>query len=507
MPEGDVRAYSTLSDSNQCGLSRRKQLMSANPLKRILHPTSIAWAGASNNFQKMGTIQLLNLTKGGFKGAVYPIHPTEKTVLGLPAYKSALDLPIAPDLAVLVVPTSVVVPMMEDLGRRGVKYAVITTAGFKEMGEEGMLLEERLVSIAQRYGMRFVGPNCIGVINERWGLNTTFFPLIKEGPSACVSIASQSGTYVTQTQLYLYNRGIRYSKAISVGNEANIDVVDCIEYLAEDEDTRVILLYLEVMRRGREFIKVAREAMQKKPIVALYVGGTEAGARSAKSHTGALAGNDKIYDGLFAQAGVLRASSVAELYEWGIALASQPPMRGRRVCLLSHSGGPVTCMADACERTGLKVPVFSRDLQTRIHDFLPATASAANPVDLTFAPEQSGLARDIPRTVLESNEIDGLIIHGIMGSAFREALAAQLKDIIDVPVEMLEEIDHALLAELVEFPKRYGKPILCSSFMDRRDNCTRYLQDHGIPVLFGPEKAVKAMAALARYNELRERYN
>ena len=480
--------------------------MSENPLQQILHPRSVAWAGASNNFQKMGTIQLLNLIKGGFEGAVYPIHPTEKSVLGLDAYKSALDLPEAPDLAVLVVPTSVVVPLMEDLGRRGVRRAVITTAGFKEMGEEGRQLEERLVSVARTYGMRFVGPNCIGILNERWGLNTTFFPLMKEGPAACVSIASQSGTYVTQTQLYLHTRGIRYSKAVSVGNEANIDVVDCIDYLAEDEDTRVILLYLEVVRRPKEFIEAARRAVRKKPIVALYVGGTEAGARSAKSHTGAMAGNDKIYDGVFAQAGVLRAGSVEELYEWGIALASQPPMRGRRVCLLSHSGGPVTCMADTCERVGLEVPVFSQGLQARLHEFLPKTASAANPVDLTFAPEQSGLARDIPHEVLESGEVDGLIIHGIMGSAFREALARQLKDFIDVPVEILEEVDRELLSELVEFPRRYGKPILCSSFMDRRDNCTRFLQDHGIPVLYGPEKAVRAMAALARYAEIRERH-
>jgi acetyltransferase len=483
---------------------KEEALMEENPLHQILHPKSIAWAGASNNFEKMGTIQLLNLTKGGFNGRIYPIHPTEKTVLGVPAFKSALDLPEVPDLAVLVVPTSVVVPLMEDLGRHGVKRAIVTSAGFKEMGEEGRRLEAELEAVARRYGIRFVGPNCIGVINERWRLNTTFFPLMEEAAGS-VGIASQSGTYVTQTQVYLKRRGIRFSKAISVGNEANIDVVDCIDYLAGDEDSRVILLYLEIMRRGREFIEVARRVTQKKPIVALYVGGTEAGARAGMSHTGALAGDDRIYQGMLAQAGVVRAGSVEELYGWGIALASQPPLPGRRVCLLSHSGGPVTSMADACERAGLEVPVFSRRLQERLHQYLPSTASAANPVDLTFSIDPSVLAKEIPKMVLESDEADGLIIHGLMGSTFREILAKQMKDFIEVPLKFLEDMDQELLAELVTFPEMYGKPIMCSSFMDREDNCTRFLQDHGIPVFYGPEKAVQAMAALVRYGEILKR--
>jgi acyl-CoA synthetase (NDP forming) len=480
---------------------KERALMEDNPLHQILHPTSIAWAGASNNFQKMGTIQLLNLTKGGFKGAVYPIHPSEKTVLGLPAYRSARDLPEVPDLAVLVVPTRVVAPLMEDLGRRGVKRAIVTSGGFREMGPGGRRMEEELAEVAGRHGMRFVGPNCIGVINERCRLNTTFFPLRDEEPGT-VGMASQSGTYVTQTQLYLKNRGIRFSKAISVGNEANIDVIDCMEYLAADEDTRAVLLYLEGIRRGRRFVEVARRIVKNKPVVALYVGGTEAGARSGTSHTGALAGDDGIYNGMLTQSGVLRAGSVEELYAWGITLASQPPMRGRRVCLLSHSGGPVTSMADACERAGLVLPVFSDGLQGRLRELLPATAAAANPVDLTFSIDQAVLAKDIPQRVLESNEVDGLIIHGIMGSSFREILARQLKDFIDVPIQFMEDIDHGLLGELVTFPQRYGKPVLCSSFMEREDNCTRYLQDHGIPVFYGPEKAVQAMAALARYGEM-----
>ena len=220
-----------------------------------MHPRSIAWVGASNNPVKMGTIQLINLTSGGFRGKVFPLHPTEPTVLGMKAYRSATELPEVPDVGVLVVPTKVAIPVLEDLGKAGVKHAVIVTAGFKEMGPEGRRLEEELNRTAQRFGIRFLGPNCIGVINTRERLNTTFFPLCRK--PGHVAIASQSGTYVTQVQLYLNRRGIGLSQAISVGNEASLDVVDCLEYFTQDRATRSVILYLETVRRPRHFLEAA----------------------------------------------------------------------------------------------------------------------------------------------------------------------------------------------------------------------------------------------------------
>ena len=475
-----------------------------NPLWQIMHPRSIAWVGASNNPTKMGTIQLLSLQHTGFQGPVYPIHPKEKTVLGHKAYASAMDLPEVPDLAVLIVPTRVAVPILEDLGKRGVKRAVVVTAGFKEMGEEGARQQEELIAVANRYGIRFLGPNCIGVIHTRGKLNTTFFSLFRKPGS--LGIASQSGTYVTQVQLYMRRRGIAFSQAISVGNEANIDVVDCLEYLGEEEDTRSIILYLESLRRPQQFLEVARRVTRIKPVLALYVGGTEAGARSGKSHTGSMAGDDRLYDGLFRQAGIVRVNSIGDLYTFGFATGCQPPLKGKRIGIISHSGGPVTSIADACERAGLEVPVFSSALQKSLGEVLPSTASSANPVDLTFSLAAQTMAVDIPRRIMESGEVDGIIIHGLMGSSSRNTIAEQLKGIVELPMDAMAEEEEKALAVLTEMPEQYGKPVVCSSFMDRNhDNCTRFLQDHRIPVLYGPEKAVRAMAYLHRQGRYAQR--
>ena len=468
-----------------------------------MHPRSFAWVGASNNPGKMGSIQLSNLLRGGFSGPVYPIHPTEKEVLGMKAYPSAAALPEVPDVAFVVVPTGVAVEILEDLGRRGVKHAVIVTGGFKEVGEEGRRREADLVSVAGRHGMRFLGPNCIGVMHTRTGLNTTMFPLsVQEGP---VGLASQSGSYVTQVQLYLRRLGIRLSQAISVGNEASIDVNDCLEYLAEDDDTRAVIQYLETLRRPRRFFDVARRVARVKPVVVLYAGGTEAGGRSGMSHTGALAGDDRLYNALFRQAGILRVFTIEDLYTVGSALACQPPLRSRRVGIVSHSGGPVTSMADACERNGLEVPVFSRALQDSLKPLLPATASAQNPVDLTFGFGQSEMITTIPRRILESGEVDGVLIHGIMGSSYRDSFSRYFEHSLGISMKDVEKAQGQSLAVLAGIPRETGKPVVCSSFMDRdQDDSTRLLQDGGIPVLSTPEKAAHVMACLGRYGALRK---
>lgn len=478
-------------------------LATENPLLKIMRPRSIAWLGASNNPAKMGTIQLHNLLQGGFDGKVYPIHPTEKSVMGLKAYPNAAALPEAPDIAFIVVPARVVVGIMEDLGRRGVKQAVIVTGGFKETGEEGASREAELISVAERYGMRFLGPNCIGVMHTRQAVNTTMFPIcVLPGP---VGLISQSGSYVTQVQMYLQRRGIHISQAISVGNEASIDVVDCLEYLAGEDDTRAIILYLETLRRPRRFFEVARQVSRVKPVAAVYVGGTRAGARSGGSHTGALAGNDRLYDALFRQAGVLRVFTLEDLYTAGYALACQPPLRGTRIGIISHSGGPVTSMADACERCGLEVPVFSKPLQEALRPLLPGTASAANPVDLTFGMGHSHMTNTLPRKILESGEVDGVLIHGIMGSSYRDVFFKRFEETGGLSMEDIAREQEQGLTELAGIPKETGKPVICSSFMDRdQDDCTRLLQDRGVPVLDTPEQAVEVMACLGRSAALRK---
>ncbi|MEK6655054.1 MAG: CoA-binding protein, partial [Thermodesulfobacteriota bacterium] len=373
--------------------------MPENPLHLLLHPRSIAVAGASNNPAKMGTLQALSILKDGWQGKFYPIHPTEKTVLGHKAYASPLDLPEAPDLAMLVVPTSLVVPLLEDFARIGTKRAIVVSAGFKETGEEGRKLEERLQEIAKTYGIRFLGPNCIGIVNTAISLNVTIAELEKR--PGRLGMASQSGTYVTQTLAYLRERGISFSKAVSCGNEADIDIIDVLEYLGEDEQTKAIILYIEGIRDGRRFIETAQRITPRKPVLAQYVGGSAAGARAGLSHTGALAGPDFLYDGIFRQAGIIRCRSIEDLYSHGWVHATQPPLRGNRLAVVTNSGGPGTAISHNADQGGMTVPRFSDALQARIRPLIMPHAASANPVDLNLHLNTRVLAITIPQHIME----------------------------------------------------------------------------------------------------------
>jgi acetate---CoA ligase (ADP-forming) len=474
-----------------------EELMSDNPLHKIMSPKSIAIAGASNNPSKMGTIQCMNLLNSGFTGEVMPIHPKEKTVLGKKAYRNISDLPYAPELAILVVPTNLVADMLEEFGKKGTKHAVIISAGFKETGSAGRQLEERIKAIAARYSMRFLGPNCLGIINTWLPLNITVVPVGNSKGS--FSLASQSGTYVAQTLPYLRKRGIAINKSISVGNEATIDLVDCLEYLGEDKTTKAIGLYIEGIKRPEVFLETARRVTRKKPIVAQYVGGTEAGARSGSSHTGAMAGPDYIYDALFEQAGIIRVDTIEEVFKTGWTLATQPGLKGRKIAILTNSGGPGTSIANTCNRNGLEVPEFSKELQHKVAKFIPGHASPRNPVDLTFHIDMNALTRDIPNALYSSDEIDGLILHGIMDTGFMKELYPMLRPMIGVSLEEFIKSAEIDLSDLVSMPFSYGKPLLISSFFDHEDHAIGVFNQKKIPVFDSPEKAAKAMAALAKY--------
>ncbi len=477
--------------------------MSENPMVKLMNPDSMAFVGASNNIMKMGTVLLASLLRGKYPGKIYPIHPREEIVLGLKAYRKAADLPQAADLAVLVIPTRAVPQVLGELGEKGIRKAVIISGGFREVGGEGRELEKEIIAVARQYGIRFLGPNCIGIINTRKKLNTTFFPYLHQ-PGG-IGIASQSGTYVTQVISYLAKSQIGYSQAISVGNEADIDLVDCLEYLGEDPETRAIALYIEAIKRGRKFLEVARKVTRKKPVVALYVGGTAAGARSSLSHTGALSGPDALYEGALRQSGIIRVPTVEELYEWSWALATQPPAPGRNIVILSHSGGPTTSMADACERYGLRVPILREELQEKVRKLLAPTASVRNPIDLTFSMDLSVLADKIPRILLADPEVDGLLIHGITLPPSLKGMGELTQSKEEVPFQEMERIVASMLTELIEFPRIFGKPVLCSAFWGEKDHAVDFLQSRGIPCYPAPERAVKAMAALCRYGEIREK--
>ena len=474
-----------------------------NPLDKMMNPASIAFAGASNTFTTMGTIQCMNLITGGFPGEVLPIHPRETVVLGRKAYRNVAELPHAPDMGVLVVPTRLVPDMVEEFGKIGTRNLVIITAGFRETGEHGGELEKDLAERARRYGIRFLGPNCLGIVNTQLPLNLTVAPI--QDLDGCLGLASQSGTYIAQVVSYLHRNGIALSKAISVGNETDISLIDCIEYLGADEHTRAIGLYIEGIRDARRFLEVASRVSRIKPIVAQYVGGSEAGARSGSSHTGAMAGPAHLYEALFEQAGVISVDTIEEVYKVGWALATQPPLSGRRVAVLTNSGGPGTAIAHTCSREGLEVPEFSDDIQKQVAGLLPGHASARNPIDLTFHIGMETLTETIPRILFSSGEVDAVIIHGIMDTGFMDLLLPAIQKFVPVSREDLAKTMMIGLEPLVDMPFRYGKPLLISSFFGTEDHCIQTFHEHRIPCFDSPEKAARAMGAFLRHLRFRQR--
>ena len=474
-----------------------------SPLYSIINPKSILFLGASNNFTAMGTSQLVSLQALGFEGKIYPVHPKEAYVQGLKAYKTIMELPEVPDLAVIVLPTRIVPEILEECGKKGIKQAIVVSGGFKEVGSEGADLEKRLLDVAGRYGIRFLGPNCIGVANPHHRLNTTFLQYLTV--PGFIGMASQSGSFITQMFDYLLKYGLGFSTGISVGNEADIDIVDCLEYLAACPHTKVISLYIETIRRGRAFVEVARSITPHKPIVAFYVGGSEAGKKAGLSHTGALAGPDPLYDGAFLQSGVIRAYSIEELFDYCWVLAACPRPRGNRVIIQTHSGGPGAATADACGRADLQLPSLSPKTLDRLTSFIPRTGSLGNPVDLTFTKNPLDYFVNIPSILMEEENADGLLVYFLL--PMRTVMRGL--ESMGIPKEQVEEQAGRLIREQCKaipgLLSNHHKPFIGFSYRSRDDLFIKELQDRGVPVLPSPERAARAMKALVSYSRLRDR--
>jgi acyl-CoA synthetase (NDP forming) len=475
----------------------------ASPLYPIANPKSIALFGASNNVTSMGTSLLDSVLDLGFEGEIYPIHPKENRVQNLKAYRSVLDLPDTPDLALIVLPTRIVSEAMDACGRKGIRHAIVISGGFKEVGGEGINLEKELVAVANKYGMRFLGPNCIGVANPRHKLNTTFMAF--QGAPGFIGMASQSGSFVTQMFSYLSDYALGFSTAFSVGNEANIDIVDCMEYLGASPDTRVIALYIEGIRRGRAFVETARSIVPKKPIVALYVGGSEAGSRAGLSHTGALAGPDRLYEGIFRQSGIIRARSVMEMFDICWMLGSVPRTKGRRVVIQTHSGGPGAEAADACGRAGLALPSLSPETIKRLSPLIPRTGSISNPVDFTFGKNLIDYFSEIPKALLDEKNADILLFYFFMPSRRLERMMKQVGLPPDQITEKATKLVNAYSESIMRLFENHDKPFVGYTFQNLKDPLVRILIERGIPIFPGPQRAAQAIEAAYRYTRLRDK--
>jgi acetate---CoA ligase (ADP-forming) len=464
------------------GVTMSEGVRSLDP---VFRPQSIAVIGASRRPGTVGYEIVHNLLAEGFSGALYPVNPHAVAIHSVPAYPSVGDIPQPVDLAIITVPKERALAVAEECGRSGVRAIIVITAGFKEVGPAGAEREHELVAIAQKYDMRMIGPNCLGVVSTAADIrmNATFAPIMP--PAGPVSFMSQSGAMGVTILDYAAEYGIGVHHFVSVGNKADVSGNDLIEYWADDPATRVILMYLENFGNPRKFTRIAREVTKTKPIIAVKAGRTAAGARAASSHTGALAGVDSATDALLAQCGVLRVDSVEELFDMAMAFGHLPVPRGNRVAVVTNAGGPGIIITDACEANGLSVAELSPETQARLRTNLPEEASVRNPVDMiaTATPDSYRLALE---AVLADPNIDAAI------AAFVPPLRVRQQDVArSIVAAAGAHPDKPMLAVLMG---RAGLP------EGRAD-----LRAAGVPGYIFPESAARALAAMYRHRQWLER--
>jgi acetyl coenzyme A synthetase (ADP forming)-like protein len=353
----------------------------SSAIRLFFEPESVAVIGASRDPSKTGHVILKNIVEGGYKGRIYPINPSASEILGLKCYKSVLEVPENIDLAVVVVPARLVPSVIDELGVKKVKAAVIISGGFRETGtQEGRRLEEELKNKAISNNVRVLGPNCQGVNNPHVGLCASW-PLIRSrGPLA---IVSQSGTIAAAFELWAEEEGIGVSKMAALGNKIDVDETDLLEYLRDDAETRAIAMYIESVRDGRRFLRVATETSLKKPVVVLKSGRTPSGVRAVASHTGSLAGSYAIYYSAFRKAGIAVADTVEELYDIAKGLALLPRTDGERIQIVTSSGGSGIVSVDYAEMLGLRLASLEESSRESLRSELPTHCIVGNPLDLT----------------------------------------------------------------------------------------------------------------------------
>jgi acetyl coenzyme A synthetase (ADP forming)-like protein len=465
----------------------RDRVFTTASLRPFFYPRSVAVIGASRNPSSIGYRILEALLMNRFQGSVYPVNPNASAVCSMRAYPSARELPKPVDLAIIVVPRDAVLGVVDDCAEGGVKALVVITAGFAETGAEGRALQQRLLERVRGYGMRMVGPNCLGLINTdpRVLLNASFSPVFP--PQGQVAMSSQSGALGIAILSLARQRRLGLSTFISVGNKADVSGNDLLQYWEEDPNTNVILLYLESFGNPRRFARIARRVSKSKPIVAMKAGRSPAGTRAAGSHTAALAASDVAVDALFHQTGVIRAETLDEMFDLATALGNQPLPRGRRVAIVTNAGGPGILCADACEAGGLLVPQFSDATKSALASFLPSAAGLNNPVDMIASAGPEEFRRAVA-TALGASEADAVI------AIF-----------IPVGVDTTESVARAV-SEGVAAARASGqksKPVLVCLMAEEGARTPLAAEGEAIPAYAFPEAAGRALSKMAAYAEWR----
>ncbi|MFN8478374.1 MAG: acetate--CoA ligase family protein [Kouleothrix sp.] len=444
-------------------------------LEAIFAPQSLAVVGASPDPTKLGHRVLRNIVDNGYTGRIVAIHPTATSVLGHPAHPSIAAMPEPVDLAVVVVPAAAVLAVVEECGAKGIQGLIIITAGFKEVGGAGKALERTLIERMRHYGMRMVGPNCLGVIDTITPLNASFAALMPN-PGG-IAFMSQSGALCTAILDWSKTAGIGFSRFVSLGNKGDVDEVALLQAWGGDPQNRVILAYLEGINNGPAFVETARVVTKQTPVIAIKSGTTQAGTRAIASHTGSLAGSEKAYEAAFMQSGILRATTMEELFDYALAFAYQPLSTGNRIAIVTNAGGPGIIATDAAERSGLALAQFNPETIATLQRDLPPTASVFNPID---------------------------VIGDARSDRYRVALAAALADpnvdavlVLFTPQAGSEpEVTAQVIADL---SAGQHKPVI-TSYMGAASlgPALELLNANRIPNYAFPERAIAALRAMAR---------
>ncbi|MCX5837461.1 MAG: acetate--CoA ligase family protein [Deltaproteobacteria bacterium] len=461
-------------------------------LDAIFSPEAVAIIGASNSPGKVGHDIFANILHGGFQGTLYPVNPKAMSILSVKTFPTINAISDNVDLSIIILPPRACLAAVEESIEKGVKGIVIVSAGFREVGGEGLEIENRIVSLCKEAGVRLVGPNCLGVINPVPGvsLNASFS---KRMPiCGNISFISQSGALCTAVLDFAADRNFGFSKFISIGNKADVDELDLLLYLHDDLNTAVIILYLEELRKGQEFIEAVKNITsghRPTPVLIIKSGRTSAGAQAAASHTGALAGTEAVYDAIFKQAGIIRAESIAELFDFANAFAfkresalgkaTRKIPSGRSVAIVTNAGGPGILATDMTVSSDLELAKFKRETLDELASHLPTTANIHNPVDI-IGDAASDRYENAISAVIKDEGVDGVLV-------------------ILTPQSMTNALGTA--EAIVRVARRSSKPILCC-FMGVVDVSAgvKYLQEHGYPVYKFPEDAAKALGALYKYS-------
>ncbi len=450
-------------------------------LEQLINPEAIAIFGASRNPAKVGHAFVANLLASGYQGKIIPVNPEAKDVLGVPCYRELSQYNGKIDLGIVVVPPKFVKQAVQDSIDAGAKVVTVITAGFKEVSAAGAAAEQDLVELCQRNGVRLQGPNCLGILNMHHRMNATFAPSVP--PPGKISVISQSGALCVAILDWAAKEKLGMGKVISIGNKADLNEADFLQALAEDKETTVIASYLESIKDGNKFLRIAEEAAAIKPVLILKVGITQAGAKAASSHTGSLAGADIAYGAAFRRSGVIRAENVESLFDYALAFASQPLPKGNRVAVITNAGGPGIMAADAAESLGLKMITPRAEAQAKMRKFLPAAASVGNPVDV-IGDAPPNLYIESLKVLQEEADIDAIVV-------------------VVTPQNMTDPLG---LAKQLAATHNGKKPLL-TAFMggEAVEGAKATLMAAGIPNYPSPDRAMHSLRAMCDYAAWRRR--